>query len=510
LHGATASGKTHIYASIIQDIILQNGQVLYLVPEIALTTQLVKRLSILFGNVSVYHSKFNPAERIETWLHVASGKANIIIGARSALFLPFTNLKLIILDEEHDSSFKQSETNPKYHARNVAQYLAHLHSSKVLLGSATPSFDSYFLAKKGKIGLVTLQERYFENEKPEIKLIKLDSKTLPPHGMSDALLDNINLQLKEKKQSILFYHRRAFAPYIVCTQCEWVPYCKHCDIALNYHKWSNDLKCHICGYKQNIPKKCPACANTYIIQKGIGTERIEEDTQIIFPEATIARMDQDTTRQKNSHEKILAKLEEGELDILVGTQMVTKGIDTNNVNLVAVLNTDVLFHFSDFRAKERAMQLLLQVMGRAGRRNQRGVVVLQAYNIHNEYIKSLDNFDFKELFDKEIIERNLFNYPPFSKLIIIQLKHKELEVVEEAALSMAAGLKEKYKDAILGPAEPHISKVKNLFLRDIMVKINPNTYHIDLIKEDIFIVAKKITQYEKYRQVSIVYDVDPY
>lgn len=510
LHGVTASGKTHIYARLIQDIVTNGGQVLYLVPEITLTTQLVKRLSQLFGHLSVYHSKFNPAQRIEIWKHVLSGAANLVVGARSALFLPFKNLQLIIMDEEHDSSYKQNDGNPRYHARSVAQYMSKLFDAKLLLGSATPSIESFFLAQKGSIGMVTLSERYQSEQQPRIVIIPLTKESeLPEHGISPNLSAMICHTLEDKKQAVIFYHRRAYAPYVICAECSWIPQCKNCDISLSYHKFKEELVCHICGYKHNLPKSCPSCHSAYIVQKGIGTERIEDDAELMFEGYRVARMDQDSTRTKNLQEQLLSDLETGNIDVLIGTQMVTKGLDTDNITLVAVLQADVLFYFPDFRARERAMQLLVQIMGRAGRRNQQGTIAIQTYNPHSPYYAMLENYDYKKFFDIEIIERNTFRYPPFVKLIHIIIKHKDRDTANSAAQSLSLSLKKLYPESILGPVEPHISRVKNWYLQEILVKIEPNTYVLSQVKHEIKFIVLQLSHYEKFRQVLIQYDVDP-
>jgi len=509
LHGVTASGKTHVYAHFIQEVIASGGQVLYLVPEITLTAQLVKRLTVLFGHLSVYHSKFNPAQRIEIWNHILIGEANLVVGARSSLFLPFQNLRLIIMDEEHDSSYKQSDSNPRYHARTVAQYLVRLHGCKLLLGSATPSLETYFLAQKKKIGIATLTERYRSEYAPKLVLIPLNKDSeLPEHSMSTAMISMIYSTLGEGKQVVVFYHRRAYAPYILCSECGWIPQCKNCDISLSYHKYKEELVCHICGYKQNIPKSCPTCNSGYIIQKGIGTERIEDDAAILFEGYHIARMDQDSTRTKNLQEQLLSSLESGEIDLLIGTQMVTKGLDTDNITLVAVLQADVLFYFPDFRARERAIQLLVQIMGRAGRRNQQGTIAIQTYHPQSPYYAMLENFDYKRFYDTEIIERNTFRYPPFVKLINIILKHKDRDVVMAAAQAFALSLKKQYGAAIFGPAEPHIARVKNWYLQEILIKIEPNIFVLSQIKHEIRYMSTLLSQYEKFRQIVVQYDVD--
>ncbi len=509
LHGVTASGKTHIYASMIQEVVASGGQVLYLVPEITLTTQLVKRLAQLFGHLSVYHSKFNPAQRIEIWNHVLSGDANLIVGARSSLFLPFRNLQLVIMDEEHDSSYKQSDSTPRYHARSVAQYLVKIFGAKLLLGSATPSIETYFLASKGKIGKVVLSERYRSEQQPKIVMIPLTKDSdIPEHGISADLSALIHRTLEDGKQAVVFYHRRAYAPYVICADCSWIPQCKYCDIALSYHKFKEELVCHICGYRHRLPKSCPTCHSTYIVQKGIGTERIEDDAELVFTGYRVARMDQDSTRTKNLQEQLLTDLESGDIDLLIGTQMVTKGLDADNITLVAVLQADVLFYFPDFRARERAMQLLVQMMGRAGRREQRGSIAIQTYNPQSPYYAMLENYDYKKFFDIEIIERNTFRYPPFVKLIHIIVKHKDKDIADAAAQSLSLSLKKMYGEAILGPVEPHISRVKNWYLQEILVKIEPNTFILSQVKHEIKFVVVQFSQYEKFRQVVVQYDVD--
>lgn len=518
LHGITASGKTEIYIKLIDETIKAGKQVLFLLPEIALTSQIINRLRKYFGNtVGVYHSRYNTGEKVEIWNRVLAngikeGKDptyKIILGARSALFLPFSCLGLVIVDEEHDTSYKQYDPAPRYQARDAAIYLAMLHKAKVLLGSATPSVESSFNCISGKYGLAELNKRYSKIVLPEIVIANLREenrkKTMKSH-FSSILFSLIGQALNDKEQIILFQNRRGFSTRIECKQCCWIPQCKYCDVTLIYHKKDNLLKCHYCGYSTNIPKQCPACGGTHLHTLGFGTERIEEETGLLFPAAKTERMDLDTTRSKNAYLNIINDFEDRLTDILIGTQMVTKGLDFDNVSVVGIMNADNMLNFPDFRAHERAFQMIEQVSGRAGRKNKRGIVVIQTSNPSHPVINHVIQHDYKAMLNQQLAQRKKFNYPPYYRIILITLKHKEPARLNEAAELLARDLRPVFGKFVFGPEYPMISRIKNFYLKNIMIKIERNA-KLNLLKSSI----EKITSIyqKKYSSLRIVIDVDP-
>ncbi|OWY26089.1 primosomal protein N' [Sphingobacteriales bacterium UPWRP_1] len=514
LHGVTSSGKTQLYIQLIQEMLSEGRQTLYLMPEIALTAQMISRLRKVFGNeVGIYHSKFNDQERIEIWHKVLRGEYKLVLGARSALFLPFQNLGLLIVDEEHDTSFKQYDPAPRYHARDSAIYLASLFGAKTLLGSATPSVESYYNAVKlNKYGLVTLTTRYGNVEPPVIEVVNLrqaaKENQLQSH-FSSQLLHEIKEALHLKEQVILFQNRRGYAPHLSCEVCGWIPQCPHCDVSLTYHKYIHQLKCHYCGYKTNAVVKCKACNSTRITQHGFGTEKVEDELQNIFPQARIDRLDLEVARTKTGFEKIIHNFEQKETDILVGTQMVTKGLDFDNVNMVGILSADQLLFFPDFRSSERAFQLMLQVSGRAGRRNKQGKVLIQTKNPNYPVINYVLQNNYTGFFNAELAERLKYNYPPFSRLIAILLKHTDKDKVNNAAFELAAALKKNLGNSILGPALPAVARVRNHHLRQILVKLGKNS-HLAQTKQYITQTIAALNADKNYKSVIVQIDVDPY
>lgn len=518
LHGVTSSGKTEVYIHLINEMILAGKQVLYLLPEIALTTQLIVRLQKYFGDkVGVYHSKYSSNERVEIWNHVlefSGGKnkrAQIIIGARSALFLPFTNLGLIVVDEEHDQSFKQSDPAPRYHGRDSAIMLANIHKAKTLLGSATPSMESYFNAENNRFGLVKLKERHGGMQMPELILADVREakrKKLMKSHFTPELLTAIQEALGNKEQVILFQNRRGFSNYIECTNCDWIPHCKNCSVTLTYHKHSNLLKCHYCGYVENVPANCKNCGDFRLEVKGFGTEKIEEEIALFFPDSRIARMDMDSTRTKTSFQKIIGDFEEGRVDILVGTQMVTKGLDFDNVSTVGIINADQLLNFPDFRSFERSYQLIAQVSGRSGRKLKRGKVIIQTHQPDHWVISDVVNNDYENFYRRDLNERNRFGYPPHSRLIEITLRHKDSEVVQEAAAVFAELLRTKLGNRVHGPHIPLVSKIRNLYYRDILLKIEKSSSPSEFKR----MITGCINEFYSDRNnhpIRIVVDVDP-
>lgn len=514
LHGITSSGKTHVYVELIKAAVKEDKQVLFLLPEIALTAQLIQRLRRWLGDVGIYHSKFNDAERIEIWNKVQDGTYKIMVGARSALMLPFQQLGLIIADEEHDLSYKQTEPAPRYQARDAAIYLAHLHSAKMLLGSATPSFESYFNAHIKKYGLVELKNRFGGIQPPEILLADLKEARKRKQmvgALTPKLKDAIDDVLAKKGQVILFQNRRGYAPYLTCASCNWIPYCKNCDVSLTYHKFSEDLRCHYCGYKELVMSQCRQCKSPEMELRGLGTERIEDELKLFFPDANVARMDYDTVKSKHGHEKIIHQLEQGEIDILVGTQMVTKGLDFDNVKLVGVLNADALLYYPDFRSLEQAYQMLQQVSGRAGRKNERGKVIIQMSDCSHPITQYLmEENGYQNLFKKEMLERQAFQYPPFLRLIKVVLKHKDYNIVEKGAQLMAHQLRAKWGKRIIGPIKPVIAKLKLMYIREITIKIERKTASIEDLKRDITKEMAHLDQFQEYRSMRIFVDVDAY
>ncbi|MGZ4056047.1 MAG: replication restart helicase PriA [Bacteroidia bacterium] len=517
LHGVTSSGKTEIYVKLIEEAIAQGKQVLYLLPEIALTTQIINRLRKYFGDiVGVYHSKFNENERVEIWNDVLNPKSRnpkfkLIVGARSALFLPFSNLGLVIVDEEHDTSYKQYNPAPRYNARDGAIYLAHIHKAKTLLGSATPSLESYFNAQEGKYGFAEITQRFGGVQMPEILIADVKEATrkkqMKSH-FSPLLLDTITLALDKKEQVILFQNRRGFAPQLECNMCAWVPQCTNCDVSLTYHKVSNQLRCHYCGYSIKPPVKCAACGDTDLKMKGFGTEKIEEELSIFYPRAKIARMDLDTTRSKFAHQHIIQDFEEGNIDILVGTQMVTKGLDFDNVSMVGILNADSMLNFPDFRSFERSYQLMAQVSGRAGRKNKRGKVIIQSHNPDHSIIQEVIANDYLSMYTNQLIDRKNFNYPPFYRLIEITVIHKDPDLVNVAAKYLADALKHHFAKRVLGPEFPIVSRIRNLYHKNILLKIERDA-SVNQVKKIVSELLIKFRSNNNYKSVRVQIDVDP-
>jgi len=512
LHGVTGSGKTLVYAELIKSI-EKEGQVLFLVPEIALTTQLVGRLEKLLGfEVAVYHSRFSNRDRLTKWMQMLSDeKPRVIVGARSAIFLPFSNLKLIIVDEEHEQSFKQQESSPYYNARDAAIWLAAQFNAKVLLGSATPSFQSYHSSLNGKYGLVQLKQRFGEVKMP--KVISVDMRTAQFNksmkaDFSDETFDSIKRTLASNQQVIIFQNRRGFAPFQICDACGWSAECVNCDVNLTFHKYFEKLLCHYCGYNIKLPSKCPNCASAKLKIKGFGTEKVEDDLEVLLPEARIARMDLDTTRKKMALQNLIDAFSSGAYDILVGTQMVTKGLDFDNVGLVVVMNADSLWNRPDYRAFEKAYQLLTQVSGRAGRKKKQGTVMIQTYKPDHPIIEQVRTGNFVGLFNHQIMEREQFLYPPFSRMIRIQLSHQDATLTKKAAAFMGLELKSFFADRVLGPEEPSIARVRNRYLRQMFVKLDLNL-SIKKSKQSIWQAVDLMEAHEDYRKVRISIDVDP-
>ncbi len=513
IHGVTGSGKTEVYIELIKDYINAGKQVLYLLPEIALTTQIISRLKKRFGNqIGVYHSKFNQNERIEIWQKVLSNEYKIILGARSSLFLPFNELGLIIIDEEHDYSYKQHEPAPRYHARDAAIYLAFLHKAKTVLGTATPCIETYFQAVNGKFGLVKMFKRYADMAMPEIQIadVKEEEKNKTMHShFTSALVGRMKYALDAKEQIILFQNRRGYAPFLICEACGWTPRCINCDVNLVYHKFSNELRCHYCNYTSSTYNVCPACGSSRIIIKGFGTEKIDDELQYLFPEAKTGRLDLDTVKSKHGHEKILHAFESGDIDILTGTQMVTKGLDFDNVNLVGILSADQILNFSDFRAAERAFQMITQVSGRAGRKNRKGLVMIQAIAINHPVLQFVRQHDYAGFYRKEIAERQQFGYPPFTRLIRITLRHAKVETVNKTAAWLGGELKSQLGERVLGPAIPGIPRIRNKYLSEIMIKYPNNRVSGEFVKNIIKLEVEKLQLNPAHKRVEILIDVDP-
>lgn len=513
LHGVTASGKTEIYIHLIQQVIQAGKQVLYLLPEIALTTQITERLRRVFGNrLGIYHSKFPDAERVEIWRkQLTDQDYDVILGVRSSVFLPFRRLGLVIVDEEHENTYKQQEPAPRYHARNAAIMLASMFGAKTLLGTATPSIETYYNAVNGKYGWVQLTERHQQIQLPHIEVVdikELARKKRMTAQFSPLLLQKIREALDQKEQVILFQNRRGFAPMIECRTCGWVPKCKNCDVSLTYHKGLNQLTCHYCGYTYQVPKSCPACGGVELMNRGFGTEKIEDDIKLIFPEARVARMDLDTTRTRTAYERIIADFEEGKTDILIGTQMVSKGLDFDRVSVVGILNADSMLNYPDFRSYERAFQLMAQVAGRAGRKNKQGLVVLQTKSPDLPLIHQVVANDYSGLYQTQIDERRLFKYPPFYRLIYVYLKHRKEGVLEQAADLMAGYLRNGLGDRVLGPDRPPVSRIQTLFIRKIVVKIEQQA-SMSKVREYLQQVQRAIIEDERFRSLLVYYDVDP-
>lgn len=513
LHGVTSSGKTEVYVKLIEEYINKGQQALYLLPEIALTTQLIARLQAYFGEkVAVYHSKYNVQERVEVWNNVLQdlAKAQIVIGARSALFLPFKDLGLVIVDEEHESSFKQYDPAPRYHARDAAIVLGKLHGSKILLGSATPSIESLFNVKVGKYGYAKIERRYGNVLMPDMELvdIKEQSKKKRMKGhFSERLMEEIAETLDNGEQVILFQNRRGFAPILECTTCGHAPQCPNCDVSLTYHRHRKQLRCHYCSYHIALQTSCQACGSTTLDTKGFGTEQVEQELHALFPQANVGRMDLDTTRGKHGYEKIISAFEQQEIDILVGTQMLTKGLDFRNVNLVGIMNADALLNFPDYRAHERSFQLLTQVAGRAGRTKKRGKVIIQSYNPNHRILQQVTTNEYVEMFKEQLYEREQFNYPPANRIIKITFKHKDYNKLNEAAEWFAKSLKNVFDKNVLGPEYPPVARIRNQYIKNIILKIGGNRSLVKT-KNSIKRIEKSFNAISYYRGVRVIYNVD--
>lgn len=512
LFGVTGSGKTRIYIDLIKETLAQGKQVLYLLPEIALTTQIVDRLmSVFAGNIGVYHSKMSNNQRVELWNASLKGK-NLIMGARSSLFLPFEELGLVIIDEEHDPSFKQTDPAPRYNARDTALYLANLYGAKVLMGTATPSLETYWNCQQEKYGIVRLTERHGLSELPDIQVVDLREqykKGLMRSLFSKELKDAIDLAIKKKEQVLIFQNRRGYSPTLQCVVCDFHAECPNCDVSLTVHHYYDELRCHYCGYRHKLPRSCPQCGFDKLNKLGFGTEKIEDEIRNIFPDARVSRMDFDTAKTRNAYEQILQDFKEKKVDILVGTQMITKGLDFDNISIVGVLNADKILFFPDFKANERAFQLFMQVSGRAGRREKKGKVILQTYNPMHPVIRETQSYDYKGFYTRELAERKRFVYPPFYRMILITIRHKRNEVAQDAADIMGKRLKARLGNRVIGPSVPGISRVRGFYLQQIIVKMEKDKKAIESIKAYIQDVKNAITDMAGKKSVSIVVNVDP-
>ncbi|MBI1289139.1 MAG: primosomal protein N' [Flavobacteriales bacterium] len=512
LHGVTGSGKTEIYIRLIHEFLNQGKQVLYMLPEIALTAQMIQRLQKHFGErVGIYHSKISDNERVEVWKKQLSAEPyGVVLGARSSMFLPFHNLGMVILDEEHEHTFKQYDPAPRYHARDAVAYLCKRSNAKLLLGSATPSLEAYYNAKRGKIGMVELTERFGGLQLPHIEVCDL-AKERQADAMkgpfSSHLLNRVAETLHRRQQVIIFQNRRGYSSFVQCNNCGWVPDCINCDISLTYHKYSNDLRCHYCGHADKVPHVCPQCQSTYIKTKGFGTEQIEEELALHFPEAIVARMDMDTTRGKHAYTRIISDFEEQRIDILVGTQMVTKGLDFDHVGLVGILNADQLLNYPDFRSYERAYQLMAQVSGRAGRKGRRGLVVIQTTQPTHFIIEKVVQNDYEGMYEAELVQRKQFRYPPFIRMITITIKHRDRDVADKAADALAMELEPIPDKLLLGPEYPLVQRIRNKYNKQIILKMGGS--NIKERKQEIFKKITEVNARKEFRSVYFQPDVDP-
>ena len=513
LHGVTSSGKTEIYIHLIQQALDKKQQVLYLLPEIALTVQMMDRLHRVFGNrLGIYHSKYADAERVEIWQkQLSKNPYDVILGARSAVFLPFQRLGLVIVDEEHETSYKQQDPMPRYHARSAAIVLAQSLSAKVLLGTATPCAETWHNAQTGKYGLVTLTERYKGIELPEIQVI--DIKDLQHRKMmngpfSPTLLLKVREALERGEQAILFQNRRGYAPMIECKQCGWVPHCQHCDVSLTLHRNLNQLTCHYCGYTYQVPAECPACGSRELQTRGYGTEKIEDEVRAIFPEARIARMDLDTTRTRQAYERIISDFSAGRTNILIGTQMISKGLDFDRVSVVGILNADTMLNYPDFRAYEHAFMMMSQVSGRAGRKGHRGLVILQTKCPDLPVIQQVVDNDYTAFFRSLMAERREYRYPPFTRLIYVYLKHRSEGLVDTASHEMGSRLRQWFGARVLGPDRPTVAKVKSLAIRKLLLKIEPGL-DLPTVRKYLALAQQQMQQDKRYASLQIYFDVDP-
>jgi primosomal protein N' (replication factor Y) len=515
LHGITSSGKTEIYIKLIEEYLAVGKQVLYLLPEIALTAQLVSRLRTHFGNkVAVFHSKYSNNERVEVWNQVLlnAEKAQIVIGARSALFLPFHDLGFVVIDEEHEQTFKQSDPAPRYHARDAAIVLANAHQAKVLLGSATPSIETYYNAVSGKFGFVEILKRFGNVSLPEVELVDLKDKYFRKKmngHFSDVLIDEITTALSLDEQVILFQNRRGYSPIIECITCGHVPHCQSCDVSLTYHKHKNQLRCHYCGYAIANPTHCHACHSVDLTTKGLGTEQIEQELVTIFPSAKIGRMDQDTTRGKFGFEKIIDSFKNREFDILVGTQMLAKGLDFDNVNLVGIMNADTMLYHPDFRAFERSFQMMTQVAGRAGRSEKKGKVIIQTYNPNHNTIQQVTNNDYAGMYKEQLYDRQIYKYPPYFRIVKLTLKQRDFDKLKEGSMWLYQVLSQNLAMPVLGPEEPAISRIRNEYIRTIIIKIPQNTSILST-KKTIQKILNSFEAVSQYRAIKVIVNVDFY
>ena len=513
LHGVTSSGKTEIYIHLIKRTLDEKKQVLYLLPEIALTVQMMERLHRVFGNrLGIYHSKYSDAERVEIWQKQLSGHPyDVILGARSAVFLPFQNLGLVIIDEEHETSYKQQDPMPRYHARSAAIVLARMFGAKTLLGTATPSSETYYNVQTGKYGLVELFQRYKGIELPEIQVV--DIKDLQHRKMmrgpfSPLLLNKVREALERGEQAILFQNRRGYAPMIECKQCGWVPRCQHCDVSLTFHRSLNQLTCHYCGYTYQVPTECPACGSKELQTRGYGTEKIETDVRDIFPEARIARMDLDTTRTRNAYERIICDFSAGRTNLLIGTQMISKGLDFDKVSVVGILNADSMLNYPDFRAYEHAFMMMSQVSGRAGRKGKRGLVILQTKSPDLPVIQQVVRNDYAAFFQSLMAERRQFLFPPFCRLTYVYLKHRSDALVESAGIEMGSRLRQWFGARVLGPDKPAVAKVKSLSIRKLVLKLEP-ALNMAEVRKYLALAQQQMLQDKRYSSLQIYFDVDP-
>lgn len=513
LHGVTSSGKTEVYIHLIRKMIEEGKQVLYLVPEIVLTTQLTERLYRVFGSrMGVYHSKFPDAERVEIWQKQLSDTPyDIILGVRSSIFLPFRNLGLVIVDEEHEQSYKQQEPAPRYHARNAAIVLARMYGAHTLLGTATPALETYYNVRTGKYGLVELTERFGRVELPVVEVVdikELQHKRRMSGPFSPQLLREIRLALENKEQVILFQNRRGYAPMIECRTCGWVPKCPHCDVSLTYHKTLNMMTCHYCGYTSRVPVRCPACESAELLRRGFGTEKIEDEIHVLFPEASVARMDLDTTRTRSAYERILSDFQEGKTDILIGTQMVTKGLDFEHVRVVGIIHADAMLNIPDFRSYERAFQMMAQVAGRAGRRSTRGTVILQTKSPDLPVISQVVQHDYAGLYAQQTEERRMFVYPPYCRLIYVYMKHKRADVADRLSREMAVRLRAVFAHRVLGPDVPPVGRIQMLYIRKIVIKVE-NGASMAKVRAQLLYIRQCMMEHPDYRSAQIYYDADP-
>ena len=515
LHGITSSGKTEVYTKLIQDTLDSGKQALFLLPEIALTTQIIVRLQHYFGNqISVFHSKYSMNERVEVWNNVLENKskAQIILGARSSIFLPFSNLGLIVVDEEHETSYKQFEPSPRYNARDAAIVLSRLHQGKIVLGSATPSLESYFNATEKKYGFVELKRRFGEVQLPNIQLVDIKEKhrkrEMSGH-FSDTLLKQIQEELDLKKQVILFQNRRGFSPVVECKTCGVSPQCPNCDVSLTFHKYKHELKCHYCNYQRAMPNSCGACGSNTLDTKGFGTEQIELELKELFPNYSIGRMDLDTTRGKYGYQKIIGAFEAKEIDILVGTQMLSKGLDFDNVSLVGILNADMMLNFPDFRAHERAFQLMVQVSGRAGRSKKQGKVIIQTFNPYHQILQQVSSTDYIAMFKEQLQDRWQYHYPPYFRLIKITLKHKDYQKVNAGINWLSKALQNVFREHVLGPSEPAVSRIRNQYIKNVMIKIPPKQ-SLGKTKQEIDKIKNTFQAVADFRPIRFIIDVDAY